>query len=380
MSTELAQLDTPTRAVAVVDPIDNLMRYADAIEIAFSFAEKLCRTALVPDRYRGKPHDGAVAILYGAELGLNPIQSLQQVFTVHGTPAIYARTMVGLLKSKGYRIGTVETSDDSVTVAGRAPNGEEEQSTWTIERASRAGYVPTIDGRTGKYKTNASGKLIGNEKYLTDPQAMLFAKAAAEVCRKLAPDVLLGIAYSVEDLESEPVRVHSDRVDLLPSGGAAPSASSVLDSLGQPPAGTASESGGKPDTAQVPDSTSAAAEADSPEPAMSTRAQQKRLSDLLDATADSGEMPRAEKRAYLSQQFGRKITSAAQLTATEAEELIEYLEAPIEPDSVAEATDARALPAEHQVDAEATEAAQSDYALDWSAPGPQDETEGGEQA
>lgn len=180
-----------------------LMDHAKAMGAAFDLAEKMCGTALVPSTYRGKPEDGTAAILYGAELGLTPIQSLQQIFVVHGTPAIYARTMVALLKNRGYKIWTESSSDESVTVMGEAPDGSAEGSTWTIERAERAGYVPTIDEETGKYKTNRNGNLIGNEKYLTDPQAMLYGKAAAEVCRKLAPDVLLGIAYTREDLESE---------------------------------------------------------------------------------------------------------------------------------------------------------------------------------
>ncbi|MEV5394508.1 hypothetical protein AB0K56_29695, partial [Nocardia farcinica] len=56
-----------------------------------------------------------------------------------------------------------------------------------------------------------------NKKYETDPQAMLYAKACAEVCRKLAPDVLLGISHTREDLElepaPEPVRATSERMD-----------------------------------------------------------------------------------------------------------------------------------------------------------------------
>ncbi|NDK91756.1 hypothetical protein GYA93_19580 [Gordonia desulfuricans] len=181
--------------------INTLMEHARAMNTAYELAEKMCGTQLVPQIYRGKPQDGTAAILYGAELGLTPIQSLQQIFVVHGTPAIYTRTMVALLKRRGFRIWTESSTDESVTVMGQAPDGTAEASTWTIERATRAGYVPTINETTGKFKTNANGKLIGNEKYLTDPQAMLYAKAAAEVCRKLAPEVLLGL--SVDD-ETEP--------------------------------------------------------------------------------------------------------------------------------------------------------------------------------
>ena len=169
---------------------------------------------MVPQAYRGKPDDGAAAILYGAEVGLKPQQALQQVFVVHGQPSIYARTMVALLKARGYRFETVESTDESVTVRATSPRGEVEEATWDMERAQRAGYAPKPDGKGG-YVKGQSGKVIGNMKYVTDPQGMNYAKAASEVCRKIAPDVLLGIRYAAEDLELEPqpVRATAERVD-----------------------------------------------------------------------------------------------------------------------------------------------------------------------
>lgn len=180
-----------------------LLAHAEMMQTAHQLAVAMCNTQMVPARFRGQPDDGAAAILYGGELGLNPIQSLQRVVPIHGMPSLEARTMVGLLKARRYRVRTTAQSDESVTVEGWDLDGEHYTSTWTIERATRAGYVPTIDERTGKYKLNANGKLIGNEKYLTDPQAMLKAKAQSEVCREMAPDVLLGISYTSEELESE---------------------------------------------------------------------------------------------------------------------------------------------------------------------------------
>lgn len=180
-----------------------LMAHAEMMQAAHQLAVAMCNTQMVPVRFRGKPDDGAAAILYGGELGLNPIQSLQRVVPIHGMPSLEARTMVGLLKARGYKVKTTTQSNESVTVEGWDLEGEHYTSTWTIERATLAGYVPTTDERTGKYKLNANGKLIGNEKYLTDPQAMLKAKAQSEVCREMAPDVLMGISYTSEDLESE---------------------------------------------------------------------------------------------------------------------------------------------------------------------------------
>lgn len=199
------ELDTTTNTTPELSDtgINDLMRQAEAMSAAHKLATVLCNTQMVPQTFRGKPDDGAAAILYGAELGLKPQQALQQVFVVHGQPAIYARTMVALLKGKGYKFETVESTDESVTVRGVAPSGEQETSTWTIERAKTAGYT-------------------SNKKYQTDPQAMLYAKAASEVSRRLAPDVLLGIKYAAEDLELEPVKMNATRQDVAQQALAAP--------------------------------------------------------------------------------------------------------------------------------------------------------------
>ena len=193
---ELQKYDTDIRIPEVSDDgMAELMKQAEAMSAAHKLATVLCNTAMVPATFKGKPDDAAAAILYGAEVGLKPQQALQQVFVVHGQPAIYARTMVALLKAKGYKFETVESSDESVTVHGVSPRGEEETSTWTIQRAEKAGYTK-------------------NAKYKTDPQAMLYAKSASEVARKLAPDVLLGIKYTAEDLELEPVKATATRMDV----------------------------------------------------------------------------------------------------------------------------------------------------------------------
>ena len=193
---ELQKYDNAVQVPEVTDDgMAELMKQAEAMSAAHKLATVLCNTAMVPATFKGKPDDAAAAILYGAEVGLKPQQALQQVFVVHGQPAIYARTMAALLKAKGYKFSTVESTDESVTVEGVSPRGEHESSTWTIQRAKTAGYT-------------------SNKKYQTDPQAMLYAKAVSEVARKLAPDVLLGIKYTAEDLELEPVKATATRMDV----------------------------------------------------------------------------------------------------------------------------------------------------------------------
>lgn len=196
-----------------------LMSHAEMMQTAYQLASKMVNTSMVPTRFQGreKAEDATAAILYGAELGLNPIQSLQRIIPIHGMPSMEARTMVALLKSRGYRIRTASQSHTSVTVIGWDLEGEQYESTWTIERAKLAGYVPEpVEGSlkrphvktdwAGEEKSGRNGKyyvVAGNMKYITDPQAMLKAKAQSEICRDMAPDVLLGISYTSEELQSE---------------------------------------------------------------------------------------------------------------------------------------------------------------------------------
>jgi hypothetical protein len=171
----------------------NLIREAAAVMAdAHKLATAVASTQMIPKHFQGKPDECAAAMLYGASLGLDPMQSVRQIYVVHGQAALYARAMVALVMGAGHEVWTVESNDDSVTVAGRRRGTENaEISTWTYDRAKKAGYT-------------------SNDKYRTDPQAMLYSKAASEVCRKIAPDVLSGV-YAVEELQME--RVESVRVD-----------------------------------------------------------------------------------------------------------------------------------------------------------------------
>jgi hypothetical protein len=331
VTTELATIEAPGLVVTANGPLENLMRYAEILEVSYKFAEKVCRTTIVPKIYQGKPHDAAVAMMHGAELGLNPLQALQNVFPVHGMPSIYAKTMVALLRQKGYRFETHETGPDKVVFQGWSPDGKEtETSTWTIDRAMRAGFVPTIDPETGKYKTKkltgptgAYEKLIGNEKYISQPEEMLWAKGATTVCKRLASHILLGLAIA-EDQEDradepEPVRVASERMspaDLFGGDGTAPTSVPVTE--WQPPAAErpdvepASEEGVKPGTSQVDETAQA-----SPDPALelATVDEQRAVSEEL---GRHGHKTSAAKRKWLSLDTGREIATSKDLTGAEA--------------------------------------------------------------
>lgn len=184
MSGELATIN---QVITQVDPTGGrLVSWAHAADAANQLARALCTTTFVPVSMKDVGNATA-AILMGDELGFTPLAALKSIYVVHGTPALYTRAMVALIQSRGHEIWTEESKNDSVTVKGRRKDSDHiESSTWTIKRAQDA-----------KYTSNA--------KYQTNPQEMLYSKAAAEIARKIGADVLLGIPYSVEDLELEEV-------------------------------------------------------------------------------------------------------------------------------------------------------------------------------
>lgn len=298
----------PSKAAVVM-----LAEHAQMMDTAYRLADAMCRTSMVPARFAGKPDDATAAILYGAELGLNPIQSLQRIIPIHGMPSLEARTMVALLKSRGYKIKTVAQSDDSVTVQGIDLDGESHESTWTMQRALKAGYVPTLDEKTGKYKTNSKGNLLGNEKYLTDPQAMLKAKAQAEVCRDMAPDVLIGISYTTEELQSErfddrPRKPQPQRSAPLTVDDIFATADTSAEVVAEPD--MAADSSAEPDVAAEPD--------EPPSAAMNRK--------MHALFRDAGLTDRDDRLTVTGHILGYRLDTSANLTKTEAMRIIETLD------------------------------------------------------
>lgn len=192
MTNELAtrntsQLDVSAATImgAPASGTIDLAAWAREMQAAAVLGETLCKTDFVPKDFRGKPEAATAAILAGKSLGMDPLSALQNIFVIHGRPGLYARTMHALVTAQGHEVIRTEATPESVTVqARRRGTADWQVFTWTIQRATIAGYV----------KSNA--------KYKENPIEMLYAKALSEACRVIAPDVLTGVAaYAVEELE-----------------------------------------------------------------------------------------------------------------------------------------------------------------------------------
>ena len=153
-------------------------------EVTWKTAQRIANTPFVPTAFRGKPESVFAAILYGEELGLGAMQSLNSIHVIEGKPSMSPELMRGLVARAGHRIDVKESSGDKVTLWGkRADTGSEATVSWSMKDAQLAG-------------------LAGRGAWKTYPRAMLLARATSELCRMLFADVVAGLSYTPEEAAS----------------------------------------------------------------------------------------------------------------------------------------------------------------------------------
>lgn len=163
-------------------------------ETLFKTADVFAKSQIVPTAFRGKPADVFVALQWGTELGLQPMNALQNIYVVNGRPTLSAQVMMGLLKGRAdYGGAEIQSSPTSAKC--------------TIKRIFKNGTVETQTGEFTIEQARAA-KLTGKDNWVGYPQQMLEARAIAFAARKAYPDVLAGVYTSeeVQDFE-EPKNV-----------------------------------------------------------------------------------------------------------------------------------------------------------------------------
>ena len=200
--TEIQQYEAPAAPAIAEQPMDgaarprtrDLVAWADEARAANAIAQSLAQTSFVPQQFRGKPGEVTAAILTGNEMGLSPMASLRAFDLIQGTPAMRANAMRGVVQSRGHEIWEEKVTPTEAVVCGQRQGSDKvHRSKWTIERARGL-------------------KLLDKDNWKKQPQAMLLARATAEVCRMTASDVLYGVPYSSEELtDLEPEKATGTR-------------------------------------------------------------------------------------------------------------------------------------------------------------------------
>lgn len=153
------------------------------LSVAYEIAARLVTTSFVPSSYANKPQEAAAAIVAGQGVGLGPMESLRSIDIIQGTPAMRAITLRALVVSQGHEIWLEESTPTRAVVCGRRAGSDKiQRSEWDLDRARALG-------------------LLNKDNWKKQPSAMLIARATSECARLIAPDALLGIPYSTEELQ-----------------------------------------------------------------------------------------------------------------------------------------------------------------------------------
>lgn len=154
-------------------------------------AQIILQSGLCPDGF-ATTAQVFVALQTGAEMGLQPMQSLASLYVIKGRCTLWGDAALGLVKRSGlceYVTEAVEGEGDDMVatvVSRRVGDDAEVVTVFTAKDAKIAG----LWGKAGTWKTH--------------PKRMLKYKARAFNLRDNFPDVLYGM-HLTEEMEGEPV-------------------------------------------------------------------------------------------------------------------------------------------------------------------------------
>lgn len=310
MSTELEQYHPPPSLVPALPPATDVDGWITVVQQVAMLAERIADTDFVPDAMRRKPAAITAAILAGREMGVAPMTALQHINVIKGKPGQDALLMRALVLAKGHALDYGDCSDTRALVRGKRRSEE----TWTE-------VVFTAD-QARRAKIDLGGY----------PEDKLIARATSRLCRRKFADVIIGLAYTLEELQDGDAEFDSGqeppapepaaqrtaqrkprttpKLSAAPRGGAAAAPAAADQAPSGPPLP------GEDDYDDAP-----AADHDTPTP-QSTTAQNRKMHALF---KDAEVQDRDERLKLTGLLLNRALDTSAGLTVTDATTLIDAL-------------------------------------------------------
>lgn len=196
---------------------------------AIQFSEMLSRSTMVPKNYQGKAEDILVACQWGYEVGLQPLQALQNIAVINGKPSIYGDAALALVQNSSVCEDIEEsiegegTPNPTAVCIARRKGRKPVKATFSVDDAKRAG----LWGKQGPWTAY--------------PKRMLQMRARGFAIRDAFPDVLKGLItseeasdYQVEEKSS--VIAAPAVLEAIPKAVSSPDFSDLEEPLEAPPA------------------------------------------------------------------------------------------------------------------------------------------------
>lgn len=184
MSTETAIIPAekkPPEAKAIVPVSEKGVQFTD-LDGMWRFAVAVGKSRLAPKGFES-PEAILVAMQYGLELGVGPMQALQGIAVINGRPSVWGDLALAVCQSK---------PDFEDIIEAISPDGFEAKC--TVKRKGRTPTARTFSMDDAK-KANLLGKPGPWQQY---PRRMLQMRARAFALRDCFADALKGISIREE--------------------------------------------------------------------------------------------------------------------------------------------------------------------------------------
>jgi hypothetical protein len=152
-----------------------------SIDEALRFAEMLSKSSIVPKDYQGNAGNILVAIQWGMEIGLQPLQAMQNIAVINGRPSIWGDAMLAIVRGSALlEYIREEPTDEGCTCTIKRKGEDPVTRTFTMADAKKAGLA------------NKQGP------WTNYPKRMMQMRARAYALRDVFPDVLRGVEIAEE--------------------------------------------------------------------------------------------------------------------------------------------------------------------------------------
>ena len=166
-----------------------------SLQEAFTLAEMMSKSALVPESFRGKVGDILIAVQLGSEIGLKPMQALRGICVINGRPTVWGDAALAVVLNSGLMENYKEMTNEEIEAAGKA-----------VFWAKRVG-LPEPIVREFSIEDAKKARLWGNEKkpiWKDYPWRMLQMRARSWALRDGFADALKGMSIR-EEVEDIPI-------------------------------------------------------------------------------------------------------------------------------------------------------------------------------
>ncbi len=192
------------------------------IEEAFRISQAVVKAGMTPYGM-DTPEKCLIAVMSGAEVGLPPMQSVQNIAVINNRPCMWGDALIGVVRASGFCLYVKEwfegDGDDLIAFCETQRKGEENSvtETFSVKDAIKAGLWQTEAVVTRRGKGGSTYEKENDSPWYKHPKRMLKMRARAFCLRDVYADVLKGLQVREEIEDYQDYRGPTNAKDVTPS-------------------------------------------------------------------------------------------------------------------------------------------------------------------